>query len=245
MTIRKTSPRRSRQVKVGSAGLVEIAESLFASSGLDVVSLRQVAASAGLSNPASVQFHFGSRENLIRAIWRKRLPALERLRAQRFAALMEQEDQPGVEALIDCAHRPFLEGFETFSQFLVHVLRSPHHRKIRKEFDSLSPVSLQIMELIRKQLPHLDDEAFIFRMLTGTLIVLDAIGPSNAVTPSAWRKSGKERAYSEAIAAAVGVMQAPPVPIVKPAKVKPDKGKSGKRANRRRVSRRKSTLNRR
>lgn len=223
MTIQKSSRRRPLKAKVGASGLIAIAENLFAKDGLDVVSMRNVAASAGLSNPASVQYHFGNREELIRAIWRKRLPEIDRRRAQLFAALPKEGEQADIETLFECAHRPFLDGFETFSQFIAHVLRSRHHLKIRAEFNNLSPVSIQILTRIRKQLPHIDEDVFIFRMITGTLIVLDAIGPSNSAVPNAWRKSGKEKAYFEAIAAAVGLLQAPQASFGK--KLRERKGK--------------------
>lgn len=213
MTATNSSQRRSRKTKVGASGLIEIAESLFAEQGLDLVSMRHVAAAAGLSNPASVQYHFGNREQLIRAIWQKRLPEIDQRRAERFAALKQTEEHPSIEALLDCASYPFLNEFAAFSQFLAHVLRSTHHREVRAEFDRLSPVSLQILQCIRKQLPQLDEDVFIYRMRVGTLVVLDTIGVLNSMIPDAWRKSGKEKAYSEAIAAAVGLLQAPLEPF--------------------------------
>jgi len=46
-------PRQRARVE-----LLVTAERLFAQSGIDSVSLRQIATAAGYSNPATVQYHF-------------------------------------------------------------------------------------------------------------------------------------------------------------------------------------------
>ena len=56
--------------------LVVAAERLFALNGIDGVSLRQIAAEAGSANNSAVHYHFGSKEGLIAAIFRHRLPQL-------------------------------------------------------------------------------------------------------------------------------------------------------------------------
>ena len=56
--------------------LVVAAERLFAQRGIDGVSLRQIAGAAGSANNSAVHYHFGSKEALIGAIFRHRLPQL-------------------------------------------------------------------------------------------------------------------------------------------------------------------------
>lgn len=56
--------------------LVLAAERLFAQRGIDGVSLRQIAVDAGSANNSAVHYHFGSKEGLIAAIFRYRLPQL-------------------------------------------------------------------------------------------------------------------------------------------------------------------------
>jgi AcrR family transcriptional regulator len=56
--------------------LVVAAERLFAIHGIDGVSLRQVAGEAGSSNNSAVHYHFGSKQGLIAAIFRYRLPQI-------------------------------------------------------------------------------------------------------------------------------------------------------------------------
>jgi AcrR family transcriptional regulator len=56
--------------------LVISAERLFAVHGIDGVSLRQIAADAGSANNSAVHYHFGSKQGLISAIFRHRLPQI-------------------------------------------------------------------------------------------------------------------------------------------------------------------------
>ena len=56
--------------------LVVAAERLFAIHGIDGVSLRQIAAAAGSGNNSAVHYHFRSKQGLIRAIFRHRLPQI-------------------------------------------------------------------------------------------------------------------------------------------------------------------------
>jgi AcrR family transcriptional regulator len=60
----------------GALRLVLTAERLFAVHGIDGVSLRQVAAEAAFANNSAVHYHFGSKDGLIEAIFRHRLPQL-------------------------------------------------------------------------------------------------------------------------------------------------------------------------
>jgi AcrR family transcriptional regulator len=56
--------------------LVLAAERLFATHGIDGVSLRQITAEAGSGNNSAVHYHFGSKHGLIAAIFRHRLPQI-------------------------------------------------------------------------------------------------------------------------------------------------------------------------
>lgn len=75
--------------------LVETAEQLFAESGLDGVSLRQVAAAAGV-NSAAVHYHFGSRERLVEAVLVRRLEGVQKRRDELLAFLSLEPDPRGV-----------------------------------------------------------------------------------------------------------------------------------------------------
>ncbi|MCZ0975134.1 helix-turn-helix domain containing protein [Streptomyces albulus] len=57
----------NRQGDATRQRLIKAAERLFAAHGVDAVSVRAINAAAG-QGPASVHYHFGSKENLVAAV---------------------------------------------------------------------------------------------------------------------------------------------------------------------------------
>ena len=49
--------------------MIRAGERLFGESGIDGVSLREVAAAAGQGNTSAVRYHFGSKDGLVAAIF--------------------------------------------------------------------------------------------------------------------------------------------------------------------------------
>ena len=56
--------------------IVLAAERLFAEHGIDGVSLRQIGVAAGNGNNSAVQYHFGTKDRLVQAVFEYRLPRL-------------------------------------------------------------------------------------------------------------------------------------------------------------------------
>ena len=61
--------------------IVLAAERLFAARGYEGVSLREIGAAAGSGNNSAVQYHFGSKGQLVVAIFENRLPYIDDRRA--------------------------------------------------------------------------------------------------------------------------------------------------------------------
>jgi AcrR family transcriptional regulator len=78
--------------------LIRAAERLFAERGSDGVSLREINAEAGASNASAVQYHFGDRRGLVRAVLAKHELEIERRRHQLLDAY-EAWAEPNVRAL--------------------------------------------------------------------------------------------------------------------------------------------------
>jgi AcrR family transcriptional regulator len=88
--------------------IISAAERLFAENGVDAVSLRQIMMAARV-NTALISYHFGTREGLLRAIFRRRV---EPFNCTRLAMLEEAEvahDPPRVEDLLRAFFLPPLE----------------------------------------------------------------------------------------------------------------------------------------
>ncbi len=102
--------------------LIVVAERLYADQGLDAVSLRQIAEAADQKNHAVVQYHFGTKEELLRAIVRFRT---EEAHHRRRAALDELERtgrQRDVRGLLEAALVPLVESQPSDSNYLRFVV---------------------------------------------------------------------------------------------------------------------------
>ena len=88
--------------------LMSAAEALFATQGVDVVSLRDILAAASAGNASAIQYHFGDRVGLILAVLGKHRPAVE---SRRHALLdhYEAEGRDDLRALAGAFVRPLAD----------------------------------------------------------------------------------------------------------------------------------------
>ncbi|MGV9412603.1 TetR/AcrR family transcriptional regulator [Nocardia sp. NPDC003693] len=102
--------------------LLAVAERLLLESGYDAVSVRAVNAAAGM-NPASVHYHFGSKEALVAAlledrlapIWRQQLDAVSERRARGW--------MPAIAELVDVVVDPLAElAADPVGRLRLHLL---------------------------------------------------------------------------------------------------------------------------
>jgi len=88
--------------------IVLTAERLFSHRGLEGVSLREIGAAVGNGNHSVVQYHFGSKEQLVRAIFEYRLPQLN----ERRRILTAHRRPENLRSAVECYVLPILEQGE-------------------------------------------------------------------------------------------------------------------------------------
>jgi len=102
--------------------LILTAERLFAIHGLHGVSFRQIGLEAGSANSSAVQYHFGTKDELVRAILLYRLPRLNERRSV-LTALASGDD---IRSLLEGHLLPIMEHSELsdsyYLTFVEHVL---------------------------------------------------------------------------------------------------------------------------
>src|SRR5215217_4112513 len=121
--------------------MLDAAEQLFAERGIAAVSLREVGAAAGQRNNSAVQYHFGSREGLVDAVYERRMVPINDERAALLASVPDGDVRRLVEALVvplagaDTAYLRFLaravadgalqvlDDRRSFTSALHHVVR--------------------------------------------------------------------------------------------------------------------------
>lgn len=95
------------------AHLLVVAETLFALRGFRNVSVREITSEAGV-NLAAVNYHFGSRDELLFEIFRRRTSELSRERARRLhEAQSRSAGAPPVRAILEALFAPPLRWAES------------------------------------------------------------------------------------------------------------------------------------
>lgn len=132
------------------------AESLFAQQGFAGTSLREVTSRADV-NIAAVNYHFGSKENLINEVFRRRLDELSERRLSALKAAREQHpddleailaafiepalalslDRQGGSAFVRVLARAYAEKDERLRQFV-----SEHYGHVMREFSKAISATL-------------------------------------------------------------------------------------------------------
>ncbi|MCC3312567.1 TetR/AcrR family transcriptional regulator [Nocardia africana] len=141
-----TAPAPNRQGNATRSRLVKTAERLFAAHGVDAVSVRAVNAAAGLG-PASVNYHFGTKDDLIAAVLLDLGAAVRdsiRAHAGRLAARAEA---PTTEELVRAVTEPYRD------LLLRHRTRGMRWVKIVTQVSARDHPALRVVEEnLREQL---------------------------------------------------------------------------------------------
>ncbi|MDE1957861.1 MAG: TetR family transcriptional regulator [Xanthomonadaceae bacterium] len=191
------------------------AEVLFARYGFAGASLRQVTAAANV-NLAAVNYHFGSKENLIEEVFRRRL---DDLNARRQAALskVEKRADATLEDALDAFIRPALQlsldrsGGGAFMRVLARAYAEHDDRLRRFLSDNYGHVLREFVVVFHHMLPHLDKEELYWRLD----IVAGALTYAMADFGVIKRKSGiseqshRERAAEHLVRFAAAGLRAP------------------------------------
>ncbi|WP_213016730.1 TetR/AcrR family transcriptional regulator [Mycobacterium vicinigordonae] len=176
--------------------LLVAAERLFAEHGLAGVSLRQISMEAGSSNNSAIRYHFGSKDELLRAIFAYRLGDL----TQRRALLKARANPDDLRAQLEAHILPLLELAESpdssYVSFVEQLQRAGavevfvHQENAMKSQDEFGSV-------LRRLLAHLPEPARALRIQQvqdlGVHLAAErerAVGRGDAVVPFALFVSG-------------------------------------------------------
>ncbi|MEZ5736790.1 MAG: helix-turn-helix domain-containing protein [Novosphingobium sp.] len=158
------------------SALLEAAEAMFAESGINGVSLRQIGLSVGSANANVIGYYFGDKEALIEAILlRHRLP-MEEVRQKRWERAKANGQDTDLLVLLDVLWRPLFEntnsdGLHTYAAFLGCMSRSKYHA-VRLAMSDRLPATAGLVRRISQLVPHLPEKIFWGRLnVLGELII--------------------------------------------------------------------------
>ncbi len=158
--------------------LMDAAEKLFARRGFHGVSLRDITGEAGV-DLALVNYHFGSKKQLLAAVIERRGLGLNEERLQRLAAVRQRAAPrpPSTEAVVGAFFDPILDrlahagrGWHSYFALLAYVNNSPEWGRtlMGKTFDG---VVRQFIQAVMDSLPGAAPEDIFwgYNFLTGAL----------------------------------------------------------------------------
>lgn len=160
--------------------LLYAAESLFAKGGLEGVSLREIAAAAEQGNHHAVQYHFGSREGLVRGIFAHRMGQMELRRAE----MLKDAEAAGLlgdaRTLMEIVFLPQLDlpgqrGNHSYAKFLCQYLLRYEGAEFGDFGVELPPNLEHALRLLRQRLASLPERIAQRRLVTACFMFLNML----------------------------------------------------------------------
>ena len=153
--------------------ILDAAEHLFAKEGFHSTSLRMLTREAGV-NLAAVNYHFGSKKELIKAVIERRLLPLNRLRIEKLQGVKELAEQqnrlPKVKEVLKAFFEPtfaFRKSGKGAQDFITLISRSfsDPEGTVREVFLELVwPVFQLLFELLCEALPNTPKDVVYWRL---------------------------------------------------------------------------------
>jgi len=161
---------KAKRADATRTSLIEAAERLIAKKGLADVSTREILQEAGQRNQSALQYHFGSKEGLIRAAINERTSQID---MRRMELLKKVGDNPTLRQILEVLVLPLCELIENdaagknYLIFLAQAITQPNWdlRVVIKEFD-ITALG-RTYELYDQMLSHLSDEERQLRQTVG------------------------------------------------------------------------------
>jgi AcrR family transcriptional regulator len=199
--------------------ILDAAEELFGARGFAGTSLRAVTAAAG-ANVASVRYHFGSKEGLLRAVAGRAMAPVNEARLESLRELQASGLDSDVAALVrafvvpsaDLVRRHGRRGPHV-ARFIGRVMFEPDGEVRRLFAEQVDPVEGRYLAALTKALPHLPEEetAFRYRAMVG-LLALQQTGVlvDLAVPRASEEGASPERVIDELVTMITGTFLARP-----------------------------------
>jgi len=161
--------------------LLDKAEELFAERGVAGTSIRELSRAAGV-NVAAVNYHFGSKEGLVRAVLQRRLRPINQKRLKALKRLLKRDQQMNPLSVAEVVRAFALPAFEglrkdpssarNFLAFLGRAIMEPDPQVVEIFLKEMEPVLILLWQALKAALPGLGEERLFWRMqfLLGAMV---------------------------------------------------------------------------
>jgi len=192
--------------------LIETAESLFSQQGIDAVSLRKIGVAVGSSNTNIVGYHFGTKEDLINAIFEHRLPWLDSQREALYRKCVEN-NQRDLEHLLYAMWWPLYEqkndeGHHSYAGFLSELLRSGRG-ELRRAVGHNYLAAESIVADMAKAIPELPKRVLEERLHIAANIVTTILRTIDRLDSRSKSEALSDQLFFDGLAMAAAALAAP------------------------------------
>jgi AcrR family transcriptional regulator len=199
--------------------LLESAGVLFAAKGFREVSVREIAAHAGV-NSALVGYYFRSKQALFNEVYRSHASPLAHERMKRLAAISGKNRRPSIEEVLRAWLIPWLQIEDGIGKnvlrihFMVNVFEE-RWGNTEKSSSFTSRPHNAFIKVLQDCLPHLSRETLIWRLhfLVGAIVFgIRVPGPLKAVSKGRCDPRDLEASFNQILPYAVAGFCAPEPP---------------------------------
>ncbi len=140
--------------------ILRVSERLFALQGIDSVSLRSISTEVGQRNKTAAQYHFGSKEGLIKAIFHNRMAVINAHRQQMLDECIAQ-NRVDLRSMLGVLFEPFLRllldesGGRYYLRFAAQLFAQGRGVSLLSDPQLESGTQRQLFRMIKRQLQDL------------------------------------------------------------------------------------------
>ena len=197
--------------------ILNAAERCFGESGFDGVSLRTITEVAGV-DLALANYHFGSKENLLREVIARRARVVheERVEALELARQMAGTQSPSIEAIVTAFLEPLLHrladgdaGWRHYGSLISQLDVLP--KFVVQASDVLDPTALHFINALRLALPDTPERSIYwgYMFLLGSMVqVISATGRIERLSRGLCRSDDIDGALRELVPFVSGGLRA-------------------------------------
>ncbi len=203
--------------------ILDASEVAFAVHGFNGVSLRDIVKRAGV-NLAAVNYHFGDLESLYLEVIRRRIRPLNEARIARLDRAVQEagDGPPALTEIVEILVRPVFElhgdatrGGPHFVRLLARSLWEPLPFVKGLLAEDFHPTLMRFSQVLRRQVPHLAPEDFMWRMsfIVGAMQhTLGTMHQMHALTRGICPDNDHHGALARFVESAVAVLKSPARP---------------------------------
>lgn len=160
--------------------LILAAEVLFARDGIEGASLREIAAQAGQRNHHAVQYHFGSRDSLVQAVFDYRMNQMEEMRGLMLAKAEAEGKLADLRTIVEVIFLPQIQlidafGDHSYAAFLTAYLQRYQAQQFGRFGEQVAPQLERTLSLLRACLADLPEAPAQRRLITACFMFLNIL----------------------------------------------------------------------